>query len=124
MGEQRGAPFYRTGKGRLHYPLRRGGEGSDSFPETLKTEVQSEVLGISVPELGRHQAFLRVVATLLNLKFDQLMMRDRKRRKRKKMMTAAAALVCLVLLAGGMWYFMPHSAYYQSYVYVNEIPRG
>ena len=116
--------FIELGREDYIIPFVVEGEGSDSFPETLKTEVQSEVLGISVPELGRHQAFLRVVATLLNLKFDQLMMRDRKRRKRKKMMTAAAALVCLVLLAGGIWYFMPHSAYYRSYVYVNEIPRG
>lgn len=116
--------FIELGREDYIIPFVVEGEGSDNFPETLKTEVQSEVLGISVPELGRHQAFLRVVATLLNLKFDQLMMRDRKRRKRKKMMTAAAALACLVLLAGGIWYFMPHSAYYRSYVYVNEIPRG
>ncbi len=98
--------------------------GRECFPEALRKEVCSEVLGISVPELGKHQAFLRVVATLLNLKFDQLVMRDRRRKKRRRIMASAAALTAFFLLAGGIWYFMPHSAYYRSYVYVNEIPVG
>ena len=69
--------------------------------------MSTELLGISVDEIGKHKAFLRVVATLPNLKFDQLVMRDRKRRKRRRIATAAAVCVAAVLSFAGIWYYVP-----------------
>ena len=96
----------------------------ECYPEALKKEMSTELLGISVDEIGKHKAFLRVVATLLNLKFDQLVMRDRKRRKRRRIATAAAVCVAAVLSFAGIWYYVPHCSYYQDFVYQNEVPQG
>lgn len=96
----------------------------ECYPEALRAEPESEMLGISVKELGKEKAFLRVVAALLNLKFDQVVMRDRRRRRKQRAFAAAA---CLCLLTGGlagMWYNMPHSAYYENFSYRYEIPEG
>ena len=96
----------------------------ECFPEALRADVRSELLGISVTELGKRKAFLRVEATLLSLKFDQLVMRDRRRQLKKRILTAAAAIILTVAAAAGLWYEMPHSAYYRDYVYKNEVPVG
>lgn len=96
----------------------------ECYPESLRSGSESEILGISVKELGRGKAFLRVVAALLHLKFDQVVMRDRRRRMKQ---WAAASAACLCLLIGvlaGVWHYMPHSAYYADIVYCYEVPQG
>ena len=96
----------------------------ECYPPALRVEAQSELLGISVPELGRHKAFLRTVATLLNLRFDQLVMRDKKRTRRRRILLGTAAGLFLAAAVSAGWYLMPHSAYYNGYVYKNEVPVG
>jgi len=95
----------------------------ECFPRALQT-LESELLGISVPELGRTNAFLRLVSTLLNLKYDQVVMRDTRRRIRRNGMLAAAALILCTALAITVWYNAPHTKYYNAYIYRNEIPVG
>lgn len=92
----------------------------ECFPSALKHDVQQELLGISVAELGRTPAFLRVVATLLSIKYDQLVMRHRKRMLRRRILIGVTVFLLMAL----DWYNSPHSAYYADYVYVYEIPKG
>lgn len=99
-------------------------ESEECYPPALRTEVQSEILGISVEELGKHKAFLRTAATLLNLKYDQLVMRDKRRRRRRRIIQGSAAGIFLIGAAAAAWYYMPHSAYYNGYVYQYEVPVG
>lgn len=96
----------------------------ECYPEALRAEPESEILGISVRELGKEKAFLRVVAALLNLKFDQIVMRDRKRRVKQRAFAAAACLCFLIGSLAGIWYYMPHSAYYEDFVWRYEVPQG
>lgn len=96
----------------------------ECYPESLRTERESEILGISVKELGRRMAFLRVVASLLHLKFDQIVMRDRRRRMKQRIAAGAACLCLMIGLLAGIWYYMPHSAYYDDFVYRYEVPQG
>ncbi|RGY99836.1 TIR domain-containing protein [Clostridium sp. AM58-1XD] len=122
--------FIRLGREDYIIPFVVGGEPNaadpkrECFPEALRADVQSELLGISVEELGKRKAFLRVEATLLSLKFDQLIMRDRKRQLKWRLLAAASAILAMAASAAGLWYELPHSAYYRDYLYKNEVPVG
>ena len=82
------------------------------------------ILGASVEEIGRDQAFVRVVAAILRLKFDQLWQRHRRRERLKKLMIAAVAV--FIAVAAGLWW--DHTrlkvAYYEDYVTRWGIPEG
>ena len=48
-----------------------GGE-DECFPESLRLPEEDQLLGVSIPELGKNDAYLRVVAGILDIKFDYL----------------------------------------------------
>lgn len=96
----------------------------ECFPPALKYDVQQELLGISVAELRRTEAFLKVVAALLSLKYDQLVMRHRKRMLRQRFFIGITVFLLILSLEAVYWYNSPHSAYYADYVYKYEIPTG
>ena len=103
-------------------------EEHECFPEALKRPEEEQLLGISVSELGGKDAFLRVAAALLEIKFDQLKRRHDQRKKRQNII-AAAALVLLLAIAGPAgymaWdYFIPGEAYFTDYVLRWGIPEG
>ena len=105
-----------------------GGGEYECFPQALRLSGPEQLLGISVSELGKNDAFLRVVAGMLNIKFDQLKRRHEQRRKRQGLSIAAAGLV-FALIAGfsgyKAWdYYMPHESYYVDYVLRNGVPEG
>lgn len=99
-----------------------GGE-TECLPPAIR-ELQPELLGISQRELGRRGAFLRVVSTLLNIRYDEIAARDKRRRRFQGSLLGGAAAVLLSVAAAALWYNLPHSSYYSAYVYQNEIPRG
>lgn len=94
------------------------------FPDALYDQGDVEVLAASVEELGKGNAFLRVMATMLGISFDQLVQR-RKRRRNKRIAVASAAVVFAGALCGaGVWNTMPHRAYFYQTVYRNGVPFG
>ena len=104
-----------------------GGE-DECFMPALKLPEEEQILGVSIPELGKKDALLRVIAGLLDIKFDQLKRRHEQRRKRKNIMTAAVACACAVVgsIAGyTAWdYYVPHESYYVDYVLKWGVPVG
>ena len=52
----------------------------ECYPEALRTDGDRHFLGANVRELGREKAFLKVLAVLLDTRFDRLV--DRRRRQR------------------------------------------
>lgn len=119
--------FIETGREKQIIPVVvEGGPGSsrEYFPPSLQTRSEDSLLGISVTELGRTNAFLRIVATMLGLKFDELARRHRKRMIRRCAAAALCALAVLAAAGGAWWYYTPHSAYYADYVTRYEIPEG
>ena len=116
-GEKSIIPFIVDGEPFAQDPER------ECFPQALR-DMESELLGISIQELGKTHAFLRLVSTLLNLKYDQVVMRDTRRRARRSAVITAGALVLSILLGIVIWYNMPHVKYYNAYVYQNEVPVG
>lgn len=124
------AYFQELGRNRNIIPLIVEGEphAADSAREcynpALLARPDEELLGVSVRELGRSRAVLRVIASLMRLRYDQLVMRDRRRTRKRRLLAACFLTAFLAACAGGVWYEMPHSAYYWSYVYRNEVPVG
>lgn len=85
---------------------------------------REELLGISVRDYGRRGAFLRVIATLLDLKLDQVIARDAAVRRRRFALYASALLLVVLTALSLIWYNVPHTAYYMDYTYRWEKPVG
>lgn len=86
--------------------------------------IKPELLGVNVSELGKQGAFLRVVATMLHLRYDEVVNRDRKRRMRNKAIGIVLAMLMAAVCVWEIWYNTEHSKYYSAYVTRYEIPEG
>ena len=99
----------------------------ECFPAILRGEERA-MLGVSVPELGKEKAFVKVVAKLLGLKFDQLWDRHRRRQRRQRLFRGLTAVAVLLAAAiGGLayWdYYRTKVAYYADYVECRGVPQG
>ena len=99
----------------------------ECFPAILRG-AERAMLGVSVPELGKEKAFVKVVAKLLGLKFDQLWDRHRRRQRRQRLFRGLMAVAVLVAAAiGGFAYWDYHRekvAYYADYVECRGVPQG
>ncbi|MCL1847313.1 MAG: toll/interleukin-1 receptor domain-containing protein [Coriobacteriia bacterium] len=104
------------------------GDETECFMPALRLPEDEQLLGVSIPELGKKDAFLRIVAGLLDIKFDQLKRRHEQRRKRQNLITAAAIVVFLAAASIGgykAWdYYVPHKSYYTDYVLCWGVPEG
>ncbi|WP_458464590.1 TIR domain-containing protein [Paenibacillus sp.] len=95
----------------------------ECFNEQLRT-IEPVLLGVSAVELGKRKAFLRLVATMFHLQYDELLMRDRKRRVRNRIIFAVLACLLLTGVTAGIWYNTEHTTYYRSYITRYEMPEG
>lgn len=95
----------------------------ECFPKKL-CEIKQELLGVNVEEIGKQNAFLRVVSTMLGLRFDELVRRDRKRAVSKKIVLGILLALFLVAVGYSIWFNTEHSRYYASYITQFEIPKG
>lgn len=87
----------------------------ESFPHSLRFEsdgldsapVRIEPIAADLrPEGdGRQRAFLKIVAGLLGVGFDDLYQREKRREQRRKMMFAAATAAGVLVLGGIYWSF-------------------
>lgn len=95
----------------------------ECFPEQIRN-ITPVRLGINIVDDGKKLAFLRIVATLLDIRFDDLVKRERKRTVKHRVIIAA--VVSVIFLIGGymLHYNIPHSRYYSDVVYHKEIPSG
>jgi len=78
------------------------GDENECFPKSLLEYVgehpDRELLGISIAEVGREKAFVRVVSRMLGVSFDELWKRHERERKRRILITAISTPVVLALL--------------------------
>lgn len=122
--------FQALGRNRNIIPLIVDGEPHakesvrECYSPALLNKGEDELLGVSVRELGRRQAVLRIIASLMHLRFDQLVMRDKRRAHRRRLTAAGVLAALFIVSAGVVWYETPHSACYRSYVYRDELPVG
>ena len=73
----------------------------ECYPAAFRQEGGSSLLGANIKELGKEKAFLRLLAILLDVRFDRLVDREKQRKRRALMIgggTAAAILTVITVL--------------------------
>lgn len=93
-------------------------------PALLALPPEHELLGINVSEVGWERAFIRLVATMLGIRFDTLWQRHRRRVRRNRIIAAVTALIVLAGVALFYDYKRPVYEYYDSYSDCNGLPKG
>lgn len=104
---------------------RAANPAEECFPEALRNlSAEDELLGINVAEVGREKAFIRLVATMLGVKFDSLWQRHKRRIRRLRI--TAGAVAAVALLAGIFVYDYNRSsyAYFMDYTDSFGSPEG
>ncbi len=86
--------------------------------------LEETILGIDLPKLGKRKAFLTVIATMLDIKLDALVRRDRIRRRRKNLLAMAGVIILLTLAGFTLNYYIPKTYYYSDYVLKWGLPEG
>ncbi len=86
--------------------------------------MEETILGVDLPTLGKHKAFLTVIATMLDIKLDTLVRRDRIRQKKKNLLATASITILLILAGFTLDYYIPKTYYYSDYVLQWGIPKG
>ncbi|MBQ4519358.1 MAG: toll/interleukin-1 receptor domain-containing protein, partial [Bacteroidaceae bacterium] len=97
----------------------------ECFPKALlELPQEKELLGINVQEVGKEMAVVRLVATLLGLRFDTLWQRHRRRVVHRRINVGVIALL-LFLIGLFVWdYNRPTYACFADYVDRYGVPEG
>lgn len=83
------------------YSMRFEGLGADSTP----VRVEPIAADLRPDGDGRQRAFLKIVAGLLGVGFDDLYQREKRREQRRRLWMGAMALGAVMILAGIYWSF-------------------
>lgn len=100
-------------------------KAKECFPDALKAiPKEQEPLGVNICEGGKQRAFIRTVAYMLGVKFDELWNRyERHRRKIRNI--AIACLAFLAVIALGIYdYTRTKVEYYADWVDCNGVAQG
>lgn len=97
----------------------------ECFPDAIKDiPKDKEPLGVNIHENGKERAFIRTVAYMLNVKFDELWNRFERHRRKMRNITIAC-LTFLVLVALGIYdYTRTKVEYYADWVDCNGVAQG
>ena len=121
--------FIDTGKEDKILPLIIDGEpyaddpAKECFPPALRA-LQDAPLGVRVRNLGWRKAYLNMISTLLQVDYDQLVMRDKTRRIQTGILQAAAGMAALAVAGVLFWYNTEFTSYYNAYTLQWEKPVG
>ncbi|MFZ4520468.1 MAG: TIR domain-containing protein [Bacteroidales bacterium] len=91
-------------------------------------ELSTNTLGVSVKELSKEAACVKVIAAILGLKFDQLWQRHKRSEKRKIIIRSTAlSLISFLLLSLSLWYWDYNRVkikYFADYTERWGVPEG
>lgn len=98
---------------------------NECFPDAIKEiPKDKEPLGVNIHENGKERAFIRTVAYMLNVKFDELWNRFERHRRKMRNITFAC-LAFLALIALGIYdYTRTKVEYYADWVDCNGVAQG
>ncbi len=112
-------PFVVAGTPHAADPVR------ECFPAAIRAlPAENELLGINVAEVGRERAFIRLVATMLGVKFDSLWQRHKRRERRRRIIAGAVAAVAVLIGLFAYDYNRSTYAYFMDYVDCFGCPEG
>ncbi|MBQ1407833.1 MAG: toll/interleukin-1 receptor domain-containing protein [Eubacterium sp.] len=72
----------------------------ECYPEAMRSLDDRMLLGANIQELGRNKAILRVLAILLDVRFDRLVGREKQRRRRTALIAGSTAAVIIAIVSG------------------------
>ena len=75
----------------------------ECYPAPLRSDDGKDLLGANIREIGKNKAFLKLMAILLDVRFNRLVDRDKQRRRRTLLISGTAALVLLLSGGGLLW---------------------
>lgn len=121
--------FVQQGRERYIIPFIIDGEPNSQEPKRecftpAMRALNEQLLGISVKELGRSIALMRVISGLLAIRADELIQREKKRKRKNQMVFGGLSVVGLALLLFLWSYLLPHDKYYTDYVLRYGVPEG
>ena len=98
----------------------------ECFPPALRDlPKEQEIRGIDVRRKeGKQHAFIDVVATILNIRFNTLWQRHQRRRKKVILRISVISTILSLILTGLIAYHTPHIEYYADYVDQWGMPVG
>lgn len=77
-----------------------------------------------VAQDGKNNAFIRLLASLLEINYDDLKQREKTRLIRRASLIGATSFFAFASFTVVAWYFIPHTKYYSDYTTYWEIPEG
>jgi hypothetical protein len=121
--------FIRQGREKHIIPFITSGEPN---AETLEKEcftpallaLEEQLLGISVKELGKNIALMRVIAGLLEIRADELIKREKTRMRKRQAVIGSLSVFGMALLLLVWSFLIPHDKYYTDYVLRYGVPEG
>lgn len=97
----------------------------ECFPEAIRTiPKEKEPLGVNVKDGGRNQAFIRTVAYMLGVKFDELWNRYERHRKKIRNFSIACLSILMLLAIGLSDYLRTKVEYYADWVDCYGVAQG
>ena len=93
-GEDRIIPFIVDGEPESDKPE------LECYPPALRSEEDKHALGASVTEIGKNKAFLKLMAILLDVRFNRLVDREKRRRRQTALIGGLSAALILGSITG------------------------
>ena len=75
----------------------------ECFPAALSIAEGEELLGANIQEIGRKKAYLKVVSTLLDIRMNRLVDRERQRSRRMSLTITAVSLIACLITGSLIW---------------------
>ena len=101
--------FRSQGEGRRVIPFFVDGEPEsdkpelECYPEALRSDPDWHALGANVKEIGRNKAFLKLMAIILDLRFNRLVDREKQRRRRTALIAGITAGIVVSFSTALIW---------------------
>ena len=101
--------FQTRGRSGFIIPFIVGGEPEsdkpelECFPPALRNHDGKHPLGANAVEIGRNKAFLKLMAVMLNVRFNRLVDREKQRRQKTILISSTAAAVIVAIVASLLW---------------------
>ncbi len=80
--------------------------------------------GADAVKEGKNTAFIRLLSSLLEIKYDELKRREHIRFLRKCIIISILSFIFLTILSLFLWYIIPHTKQYENYITHWGIPVG
>lgn len=99
-------------------------EASKECFHPVFNDFHDEPLGINIKEIGKQQALIKVLAKILDLRFD-ILWRRHKRYLFRKIISIAISVLLMFLIGLSYWYYTkPSYKYYADYIDKWGMPEG